>query len=215
MRLAQPMTTATDYVLALLATGLGWLLWRRPGAGTSSRRIWAGAFGCLALAAAAGGTSHGFEAAFSQAAATVVWRLTMVAVGATGAWLLLAGLATRLGGRGLRRWAWALALEVALYAVWVALGHEDFRYAVVQYGGAMLATLILYLTPAVWRRPGSRAVVAGILVSFLAAGIQQARIAPHPAFDQNDLYHVVQMAGLVLLYRGAAAPAGNLRGDDA
>jgi hypothetical protein len=76
-----------------------------------------------------------------------------------------------------------------------------------QYAVAMLATLILYLTPAVRGRRGSAAVVAGILVSFLAAGIQQAGIAPPPAFNHNDLYHVVQMVGVVLLYRGAAAPA--------
>jgi hypothetical protein len=75
----------------------------------------------------------------------------------------------------------------------------------VQYGVAMLATLLIHLSPRVWRQPGSPAIVAGILVSFAAAAIQQAGIAPHAAFNHNDLYHVVQMAGVALLYRGAAA----------
>jgi hypothetical protein len=38
------------------------------------------------------------------------------------------------------------------------------------------------------------AVVAGI--------IQWARLAPHARFNHNDLFHVVQMASLYLLYRG-------------
>jgi hypothetical protein len=207
MTISEPTTTVTDYLLAALAVGLGWRLWRRPEPGRTPRRLWAAAFGGLALAAFAGGTAHGFAEALSPGASDAIWRSTVVAVGITGAAVLLAGLATRLTPDGLRRWSLLLGAEVVVYGVWVVFVDSDFRFAVMQYGVAMLATLILYLTPAVRGRRGSAAVVAGILVSFLAAGIQQAGIAPHPAFNHNDLYHVVQMVGVVLLYRGAAAPA--------
>ena len=46
-------------------------------------------------------------------------------------------------------------------------------------------------------------IIGGVLVSFGAAGIQQSGIALHQHFNHNDIYHVVQMAGVYLLYRGA------------
>jgi len=35
-----------------------------------------------------------------------------------------------------------------------------------------------------------------------AALVQAFRLAPHPQFNHNDLFHVVQMGALYLLYRG-------------
>jgi hypothetical protein len=39
-------------------------------------------------------------------------------------------------------------------------------------------------------------------VAAVAGAIQWARLAPHVHFNHNDLFHVVQMASLYLLYRG-------------
>jgi hypothetical protein len=33
--------------------------------------------------------------------------------------------------------------------------------------------------------------------------VQATGLAPHPNFNHNDLYHVIQIAAMVLLYRGA------------
>jgi hypothetical protein len=33
--------------------------------------------------------------------------------------------------------------------------------------------------------------------------VQAAKLAPHPGFNHNDLYHVMQIVAMVLLYRGA------------
>ncbi len=53
---------------------------------------------------------------------------------------------------------------------------------------------------------GAWAGMAGLVLSFLAAAVQQLRIAPDPArFDHNALYHVLQAVALILIYRGAAA----------
>jgi hypothetical protein len=41
------------------------------------------------------------------------------------------------------------------------------------------------------------------LVSCLAAAVQFNGIALHQHFNHNDLYHVVQMGGMYLFYRGA------------
>ena len=33
--------------------------------------------------------------------------------------------------------------------------------------------------------------------------MQASGFAPHPSFNHNDLYHVIQVAAMFLLYRGA------------
>jgi hypothetical protein len=48
-----------------------------------------------------------------------------------------------------------------------------------------------------------RLVLLGVAVSVAAAAIQQSGWAFHRYFNHNDLYHVVQAAGVWLLYRGA------------
>jgi hypothetical protein len=200
MQFAEPMTMATDYGLALLGGWLGRRLWvRGPGA---ALRWWAAAFWAMGLAALLGGTAHGLAPALGVAAQDLIWRSTMVVIGAAASLLLQAVVATLGGGRW---WSWLLALEWALYALWVGWIDSDFRFAVLQYSAALIVVLVVHAGLAVRHRAGAVSVVAGVIVSFVAAGIQQAGLAPHPSFNHNDLYHVVQMVGLVLLYRGAVA----------
>jgi hypothetical protein len=49
---------------------------------------------------------------------------------------------------------------------------------------------------------GSRPMIGGILILFLASAIQAAGINTFTPLDRNGLYHVVSMIGVVFLYRG-------------
>ena len=40
-------------------------------------------------------------------------------------------------------------------------------------------------------------------MSFLAAAVQVNEIALHQYVNHNDLYHLIQMSGMYLFYRGA------------
>ena len=42
----------------------------------------------------------------------------------------------------------------------------------------------------------------GVLVSFMAAAVQVNGVALHAHFTHNDFYHVIQMGGMYLFYRG-------------
>jgi hypothetical protein len=53
------------------------------------------------------------------------------------------------------------------------------------------------------RRAGVRWLKRALAVSLLALAVLVARVSPHQHFNQNDLYHVIQMVGLYFLYRGA------------
>ena len=77
------------------------------------------------------------------------------------------------------------------------LFHDEFIYVVIDSGAAFAVVAALHL----WRFNGW--ILAGVAVSILAAVVQASGIALHRHFNHNDLYHVVQMAAMVLLYRGA------------
>ena len=125
----------------------------------------------------------------------------MSAIGVASGSRLLAGAETvappgAAGVRLRRVVGWLVAVEVAGDVLWVCWVDNDFATAVAQYGVATSIVLVVNLVLSARRRPGAWWIVVGILVSFLGAGIQQAGLAPHPSFNHNDLYHVVQMAGL-------------------
>ena len=46
--------------------------------------------------------------------------------------------------------------------------------------------------------------VGGVLVSLVAGIIQARRIGVHRYFNHNDVYHVIQVIALFLVYRGGA-----------
>jgi hypothetical protein len=53
------------------------------------------------------------------------------------------------------------------------------------------------------RRLGIRWLLGAVGITIVALGALLARVSPHVHFNQNDLYHLIQMAGLYALYRGA------------
>jgi hypothetical protein len=63
------------------------------------------------------------------------------------------------------------------------------------------------------QRKGLRWLKRAVVVSLAGLGVLVLKLAPHPHFNHNDLYHVIQMGGLYSLYRGAELLCG-LSGSD-
>jgi hypothetical protein len=63
------------------------------------------------------------------------------------------------------------------------------------------------------RREGILWLKRAIGVSLAALAVLVLEISPHPHFNQNDLYHLIQAGGLFFLYRGAILLHG-LSGSD-
>jgi hypothetical protein len=49
---------------------------------------------------------------------------------------------------------------------------------------------------------GALSISIGLLVSLAASCVQVMRITLHENFNHNDLFHVIQMLGMYLMYRG-------------
>jgi len=195
---------ATDYLLVVLCGVFAWRLWRSPeGAPQASVYFWAAGFACLSLASIAGGTFHGFSMLLSQVVLQELWNVTVYAIG-LASFFLLTGILSASVPLPVRRFATLIPYaQLIIYVLWMAT-HDDFRYAIYDYAFTNLSILAIQLYVGVTCGALSASwLVGGVVVSFLAAAVQVNEIALHRHFNHNDLYHVIQMAGMYLFYRGA------------
>ena len=195
----EPDVTVTDYLLALEAFAFAVLI-ARSATGTALQRWFVIFFAATAAASLVGGTVHGF---FTNS--VVLWRLVLVSLGvvsaaawAIGARLLFADRAAQI----ITSAAWA---EFVVYALVVLFVTDSFAVAILNY---LPSTIFLIVAFYVSYQASSAAPLAlglgGLLLTLVAAGVQQARIALHPTyFNHNAVYHLLQAIALFLIFRAA------------
>ncbi len=200
--IAEPMTMLTDYALAGVTGWLGWRLFRARAVHVA-RLWWAIALIALALAAVLGGSYHGFAPALGAGALTLLWKATVLAIGAAALGMVVGSAHAMIAG-GPRKLLLVLAAgQFLLYSAWM-MGHDDYIFVVADTAAAMVALVILHAwSYGVRRDPASAWMLAAVAVSALAAAVQASGYALHPHFNHNDLYHVIQIAAMTLFYKGA------------
>lgn len=198
------MTVVTDLILSALAVYFAVGLGRQHElTGMNVHLYFSYAFRALSLGALLGALTHGLGRNMSVAAGRILWRGTLLSLGAAACFLLLATGYHALPVQSVRNLQWLPVLGLALYAI-VVLRDDRFLWAVVFYATSLLVMLSVMLHGIFSGGiEGSGIVAAGILVSFAAAIIQRSGLTLHRHFNHNDLYHVIQMIGLYYLYRGA------------
>ena len=196
----QPDVTITDYAVTVECVVLALLLRGRDGA----QRRWLALFlAAVAVAAVAAGTVHGFYPDPASPARTVLWRATMLALGtgAFAAWAL--GAELLLSPSGARRVTLVAALALAAYALLVLFVSQTFWIAIVFYLPAAAFLLMAFAM----RRNATG--VAGMLLTFVAAAVQIARVGLL-GLDPDALYHVVQAIGVWWVFKASAgSPVGS------
>jgi hypothetical protein len=206
MTITEPATLITDYLLGAFTAALAWRLFAAARQnGLVSQWWWGVAFAATAVAGVAGGTVHGFRTALDPRVTAALWLVTIESL-VVAAYAVVRG--TLVGSPLSAAAAGSASLMAAgafgVYGLWVA-GNPRFVFAIAAYAVA-LGVLVGFKLSA-WRTnpAGARWMIAGVLVSIIAAVVQQSGWSLHPRFNHNDLYHVIQALGVWLLYRGAMA----------
>lgn len=200
--ITEPDVTLTDYGLALECAVFVRLLYKRVGRDHSVSLWLLLFFAFTGVAALTGGTVHGFFLNEETMGYRILWPATLIAIGATGlaAWVIGAKIQF---SREVARWiSIVAALEFVGYTVTVLFLTQSFSLAVVNYLPAVLFLLaVLFMLHG---REGTRQIsvgIAGLILTFVAAGIQQGGIAFHPVyFNHNALYHLVQAVALLMIF---------------
>jgi hypothetical protein len=203
--IAEPATTVTDYMIAATA----WWFALRLFTSTEQRlvrRLWGAGFAFIGLAALLGGTSHGFAPYLDDLQFFYLWKATVYVVGLS----MLFAVAGTVEGSAIPRNTARLmhAANIGGYAIyaWWMLSHSDFVYVIYHYVPAMIGVALLQGWAWLKRKaPSAPWMITGVVVTLLGAVVQQSGFSIHRHFNHNDLYHVIQIAGLYLLYRGCVA----------
>lgn len=177
MVVTDPMALITDSALGLAAWLFAAKLWR-------VQRMWALAFVFTGIAAVCGGVFHGFGDDWR-----LLWKATTFSVG-IASFFLLAGTDQRLQV--------VAVVKLIVYLSWM-IGHDAFLFVVADYGLTLILVGIFHRS--------KKWVLGSIAVSIAGAVVQAAHLTIHERwFDYNDLYHLIQIAALWMLYR-----AGRMR----
>ena len=210
MTVLEPATLATDYLLAVFTAWLGRRLalasrvaeWNAFIEKAAAQQWWSVAFMATAVAGATGGTVHGFQHVMARGVTNLLWLATLESL-IVAAFAVVSAAIVLLGWGRTKTFAATFAAAVAFgsYGLWV-VKNPVFLAAIAAYGVAFAVLLAVRLRVRPLDR-GGRFLIAGIVVSVVAAAIQQSGLSLHRHFNHNDLYHVVQAVGVWLLYRAA------------
>jgi hypothetical protein len=201
MTLLEPDVTLTDYGIALECGALAWLVCRREG--SDGWFTWF--FLATGTAALLGGTVHGFLSDKQSLWYVAAWDGTLLAIGlaALSGWAVGANMLFSPGPAA--RIVRAAATVYLFYTVVVIFVRNEFVVAILHYLPAAIFMLSAFVMA--YRRSQRQVCLVGALgmiLTFVAAGVQQAGIGLHPRyFNHNALYHLIQAVALVLIYRVA------------
>jgi len=206
LTILEPTTMITDFAI----TAAGWwgswlLLMRAENRWYRCRRLWAVGLFFVGLGALLGGVRHGLPVYLSDAANMAVWKGTVYTIGLS----LIFVVAGTIAGSPLKTSTGKLFRAVnvvvfVLFAAWM-IRHNDFLYVIYYYAPAMLTVAAIQgWAHLKHETEGADWIMSGVIVTLLGAIAQQSGFALHEHFNHNDLFHVIQVAGLIMLFKGAS-----------
>jgi len=200
------MTTATDFLITAFAFWFAArLLVPQVNRDQLSRRYWGVAFFFLGLGALFGGANHGFAAYLQQDWLGLIWKGALYSLGFAMFFMLIGTVSGSVSKRKWRILLYGYSVVVCAVFTWWTIDHDDFVYAVLNNLSTFLVIIVLQVSALIrFRAESARWILSGVAISVLSAGIQRSGFDLHIHFNHNDLYHVVQIVGLYLFYRGAS-----------
>jgi hypothetical protein len=198
---ALTVTAVTNFILACEVFLFAGLTLAREKAPRSALWFWGLAILLLGVSALLGGIDHGFLEPFGQTPNRIVLeRSNWLVLGVMTAMLLLTTAAQFFSAR-LQRWAAYFAVVQFLVYAALVIYVGDFLVVIANYAPVMLLLLVLSVIGLKDGR-GSWPMVIGIVILFVASGVQASGFDALTPVDHNGLYHLMAMAGVVFLYAG-------------
>jgi hypothetical protein len=203
--MTQVDVSLTDYALTAECAWFAYRIARLRMATQSSGAAFMVFFISIAIAAAAGGTVHGFFLDKSSLGYRILWPFTLIVMGVTALSGVHIGAALQFS-RSTAVHINRVALGVFLaYIIIVLFIRRDFLVAILGYLPALIfigeAFLLAHLRK---KKPAFLIGFLGVCIMLFAAAAQQAKLGIDPRyFDHNALYHVLQAIALFMVFLAA------------
>ena len=202
-KIYEPMTALTDLLITFFTSLWALSLMQIVQESHSlTHAHWSNAFWMTAVGGFFGAVSHGIGPNLPLIIRTAIWRLTLIAIGWTAFFMLMGTSVYILSPESVRWIKWLPIIFILAYHICLFI-KDDFSVVIAFYAPVLVIVLLSYVygylvlmrTPAIY-------VIIGVVVSFIAAFVQHKKLVLHKHFNHNDLFHVIQLVGLYLLYVG-------------
>ena len=196
----EPTTAITDFIIFFTRCYYAWVIVYIPE--SIFHTFWAISFITLAVSALLGGISHGFGPMLSKIAKMIIWRLTLLFIGLTSMGLLFSVLMIITNGE-INIGILLFFVILFIYYNYKIFKNDSFLIAIKFYLPFIIISLACFLYVFIYRGyTGALFISVGLLVTIFASLIQSSKIILHKHFNHNDLFHIVQMIGMYLMFEG-------------
>ncbi len=196
------VTSITNFILAAEVFFFAGMLAQISKARFSAAWFWSGMMLFLGLATIAGGIDHGFFQG-PGLPRTFIQLLTWILLGMMTFFLLMT-IAAQFFSRPVRRYFLIFGIVQSIAYTIAILEVTNFLVVIVNYAPVMLFLLVMCLLN-VKNSPGLRNMIAGVLILFGASAIQRIGMLFFGSLDQNGVYHLISMVGVIWIYLGGKA----------
>jgi len=198
--LYEPTTAITDYIIFILGIIFGGLTISIQN--SQFHQLWGASFISIGIGAFFGGTSHGFGPKMKGIYRKVLWRITIIFIGISGIFMAMSSSLFFITENG--KYALFITAGVLLILYLLKIRKQDsFRSAVTFYMPLLGVTLVGFSMAFYFQNiTGTLFITIGLIVCITGSLTQLLKISLHEKFNHNDLFHVIQMLGMYLMYRG-------------
>lgn len=199
------VTALTDLMAALCCV---FVIPRVPSQPSFKAMVWKWVFSMLGLAAVLGALTHGF--AFPPEILFLLRRPMNLFLGLCIALFIVGTVIDLVHEQAARKVSpLMIAIGLGFFLMTIGIPHS-FRFFLAYEVVAMLFALSSYIWLTMWKKlAGAGWMVGGIIVTIIAAAVQATGKAGTPLFwyfDNNGIFHLIQIIGIFLLARGLRSP---------
>ncbi len=203
MNISEPMTMFTDYLIFSQSLYLFNKLRIQLGDQRNvPQTMWMCALIAIGLASFFGGTYHGLGLMIPENINHFIWKLTTYTIG-TVSFLIFYGTMKSSVPKRFHKPLFAISFAQLLFYYYWMFSHDKFMYVIMDYAPSMLMVLVFQVISKFKYNTGSENYfIKGVIISFIGAGVQQNGFDLHTHFNHNDIYHIIQMFGIYMFYKG-------------
>jgi hypothetical protein len=205
----EPVTVLTDYLITIQCLFF-FIRLNRFSYTDNCTNYWKCFFGLMALSSFAGGCSHAFFAVHQGAAYKAFW-LSMQALNILSVFYMQRGTLYSALKDSTKKKYWNISYHVQLVVFFAAVFiFQNFLVVIINTVISLIPVMLIHFADAKRNRQNLW-IAYGIVVLFITAGINAAKLSIHPYFNYLDLAHVLIMLNLLLMYTGVKRKASALQ----
>ncbi len=199
----EPMTVFTDILITIFGIWFGRIIYMWFTVRLMEVHFHFGNyFFLVAFTAFTGALFHAFYPEY-ETIRDFLWKLTMLGM-VLSVFAMLMGTAYYVLPFETVQWVkWVILASMIPFIVWFYVDH-DLMNAVKLYIPSTI--LVMVIMAYGWLGKGDIAnawILGGLLVTLCGASFTVTKIGFHQHFNHNDIFHIIQIVGMYLIYRGS------------